>query len=238
MPTPLSRLDLPRIVEAVRWLYSAIERPSETGWQPPAWLVAQFEQTTAGAETLHRVIAPNIGQAGLIHYAATEVLNRLMPPWYHRRDDCPEITESLLDPRQKVSLLQLRDWLNQFALAQELARNRSAALQSLAYLEVVLEALTGQEQANSGDGSNNPMEQMKAGRPILNPQQQAVLDLLKELPSGKAMTGAKIINALANRKPKIITTQTILTARIMPTLKAHYGIRNDRNGCGYYVAAE
>jgi hypothetical protein len=131
---PLSRLDLPRIAEAIRELHRTIEYPPAESWQAPTWLVEQYKQTT-----LEEVEVPNKPpHAWLINTAVVEVLNRLMPPWHHKGADCPEITESRLDMRHKVALVNLRNLLNRFALGENLAHNRSEALQVLAFLESVL----------------------------------------------------------------------------------------------------
>ncbi len=137
---PLSRLDLPHIVEAIRELHRTIaQRPAED-WQPPTWLVEQYKQTTLGEAG----VPEKPSHAWLIDTAAVEVLNRLMPPWHHRSPDCPEITESRLDPRQKVKLIELRKLLLSFALGQNLVNNRSEALEVLAILETVIEQLNDQ----------------------------------------------------------------------------------------------
>jgi hypothetical protein len=135
---PLSRLDLPRIVEAIQELHRIIAHPPAENSQPPAWLVEQYKQTTLGEAGVPEKPA----HSWLIDAAATEVLNRLMPPWHRRGGDCPEITESLLDQRHKVQLIELRNLLlSSFALGQGLVANRSEAVRILGFLETVLEHL-------------------------------------------------------------------------------------------------
>jgi hypothetical protein len=150
MTMRLSRLDLPPIVETIRELHRTIECPPAANWQAPTWLVKQYKQTTL----LGEAGPPNKpSHAWLINAAAVEVLNKLMPPWHHESADCPEITESLLDQKHKVALLQLRTWLMRFALGQEVADNRSYALQALSFLEEVLEVL-GKEPPAEGAGAD------------------------------------------------------------------------------------
>src|SRR5262249_15436803 len=134
---PLSPADLPLIIQAVRELYRIIEHPPADPWQAPTWVVEQYKRTTAGEAG----VPEKPRHAWLINTATLEVLNRLMPPWHHRSPDCPEITESGLDPRHKVKLIELRKLLLSFALGQHLVNNRSEALEVLAFLEGVIEQL-------------------------------------------------------------------------------------------------
>lgn len=154
---PLSRLDLPHIIEAVEELHRAIANPPTENWRAPAWLVEQYKQTTLGEAGVPK--KPT--HAGLIHAAATEVLNRIMPPWHHTKDDCPEITESLLDMRHKVALLDLRERLSTFALVGSPARNRSEAFKALAYLESVLDQLRDEPPVRAAGA---PRDQGRAGQ--------------------------------------------------------------------------
>src|SRR5262245_51090849 len=135
---PLSRLDLPRIVEAVQELHRIIADPPAENWRAPAWLIEQYKQTTLGEAG----VPGRPSHAWLIDAAATEVLNRLMPPWHHTKAACPEITDSLLDMRHKVKLIELRGLLSSFALGQRLVDNRGEALRVLAFLESVQEQLS------------------------------------------------------------------------------------------------
>jgi len=66
--------------------------------------------------------------------------------------------------------------------------------------------------------------------PPLNDTQQAVLDLLRDLPPGKGMTGKQIINALREHE----IDQSTLTSRIIPFLRQHYHVANKRVA-GYYL---
>ncbi|MBI3821868.1 MAG: hypothetical protein HY289_04205 [Planctomycetes bacterium] len=140
---PLSRLDLPRILDAIGELHRTIENPPATNWKAPVWLVEQYKQTAAGKLPLKDGEQPH--HSWLIFAAATEVLNRLTPPWHHRKDDCPEITESSLDQKHKVKLIELRNRLSEEFFGQILADNRSVALQTLHYLESLIMDLTGKE---------------------------------------------------------------------------------------------
>jgi hypothetical protein len=169
---PLSRQDLPRIVEAIQELHRIIADPPAENWQAPTWLVEQYKQTTAGEVG----VSEKPSHAWLIDTAAVEVLNRLMQPWHHRKPDCPEITESLLDQRHKVQLIELRNLLLSFALGQRLVDNRSDALQIIAFLESVLEQLNTEPSAGTGapriqgpfhtrmrDGSSTLFDPLAAG---------------------------------------------------------------------------
>lgn len=137
--TALSRLDLPHIVEAIRELHRTIAEPPALPWTAPNWLVQRESQTTAGAEHLKNITDP--GHAWLIDCAADEVLHRLTPPWKHRCDDCPEITDSLLEQRHKVELIELRKRLLSLFLGNQLAGNGSERLVWLSYLDAVLAEL-------------------------------------------------------------------------------------------------
>jgi hypothetical protein len=148
---PLSRLDLPPIVEALRELHRIIEHPPKENWQVPAWLVRQYEQTTAGAAGL----PTKPGHAWLINVAADEVLNRIMPPFAHTKPDCPEIAHSLLDMRHKVTLINLRELLSSFALGEKLVGNRCDALQVLDYLEAAIVKLADGQDGNAADASRD-----------------------------------------------------------------------------------
>src|SRR5262245_58184463 len=119
---PLSRLDLPHIVEAVQELHRVIEHTPAEPWNPPTWLVEQYKQTTLGEAG----VPEKPRHAWLIRAAAAEVLNRIQPPLHDLKAQCPQITESLLDQRHKVKLLELRTRLMNFVhgLSQDLAGNR------------------------------------------------------------------------------------------------------------------
>lgn len=133
----ISRLDLPRIVEAAHELHRTISYPPTRRWKPPIWLVEQYRQTTLGGDG----VPTKPLHSYLIDAAATEVLNRLMPPWHHSKRDCPEITDSLLDMKHKVVLIKLRQFLLNPFLGQTLASNRSDARETLDFIESVLETL-------------------------------------------------------------------------------------------------
>jgi hypothetical protein len=193
--TPLSRLDLPRIVEAIRILYCIIEHPPAKPWQPPPWLVEQFRQTTAGEEGL-QLIAKNPTHCWVIDGAGTEVLNRLMPPWHHSRDDCPEITESQLDLALKVKLLELRKMLLRFGFSETVASNRAEALQVFAFLESVLVLLGGKPAGGTGksEGAGTDRDQDGAEQ-----DEEAGHKLLGRKPKRSTTSGsarAKIIGYL------------------------------------------
>jgi hypothetical protein len=141
---PLSRQDLPGIIESIRVLYRVIEHPPAAPWRPPAWLVEQYRKTTAGEEALREYKESWVVRGGhhwLIGEAAQAVLDRLTPPNHHAGEDCPEINDSGLDLSHKVTLLGLRRRLMRFALGHELAGNRSARLEMLHCLESALGAL-------------------------------------------------------------------------------------------------
>jgi hypothetical protein len=67
----------------------------------------------------------------------------------------------------------------------------------------------------------------------MNDDQRAVYDLLHALAPGRGMMGAEIIGKL-NREKGIDIEQSTLTSRIIPFLKQHYAVKNQR-GVGYYV---
>jgi len=73
-------------------------------------------------------------------------------------------------------------------------------------------------------------------RPPLSPNAAFVLDMLKALPPGRALTGPKILDALAEREPPLFLDESVLTSQIMPFLKEHYGVKN-KPRIGYYVPA-
>jgi hypothetical protein len=124
---PRSRLDLPRLVDAIQELSRAIDTPPPPNGKPPAWLVEQYERTTLGAEGTPQ----NLTQADLIDKAKDEVLYWLAP-----------IAESALSQRQKDKLAELQERLgNYFALGQGLTSNRGQVGQLLELLESVVEQL-------------------------------------------------------------------------------------------------
>jgi hypothetical protein len=153
-PQVLSRLDLHDITEAIRVLYRIIEKPPAEGWQPPNWLIEQYQKTTLSSKGEARLKEHlgNLNHAGLINAAATEVLNRIMPPWHHTKPDCPEITESSLDLPQQALLIGLRNWLSTSALGQSLTSNRSELVQALVFIESVLKQLEGPGQEQEANG--------------------------------------------------------------------------------------
>jgi hypothetical protein len=152
---PLSRLDLSRIVEAIRELYRAVEYPPAENWQAPDWLMVQYNRLLAQGEL--GIPPPRPIHAYLINAAAAEVLYRIkppnwvLPPLQHRETDCPEITESSLDLRHKVTLLELWGRLQDWRIVTgDLAENRGEALKLLAFLETVLTQLSSEPPKGTG----------------------------------------------------------------------------------------
>jgi len=74
----------------------------------------------------------------------------------------------------------------------------------------------------------------KANKPPLTERAAIVLDILKALPSGRAMMLPAILDALAERDPPIHLDQGTLTGKIMPVLKEHYDVDN-KPRVGYFV---
>jgi hypothetical protein len=225
---PLSRLDLPRIVEAIRELHRIIAVPPAENWQAPTWFVEQYKQTTAGEAG----VPEKPSHASLINGAAVEVLNRLTPPWHHRKPDCPEITESLLDQRHKVKLIELRNLLLSFALGQRLVDNRCDALLILAFLESVLEQLNAEPSAGTGappaftGAGLTPLE----SEPHLSPTAAAALAIIRA-EKGKGIPAKTIASRLAENGVSI--EESTLRKHILPKLRPH-GIKNERARGGYY----
>jgi hypothetical protein len=112
---PLSRLDLPRIIEAVEELSHTIEHPPTADWQAPAWLVARREPPAwlvalggavmddppliqglndhawLVAQCEPQLSAPSDPAHGwLIQSAVSEVWIRTMGPGDSHGGDCPE----------------------------------------------------------------------------------------------------------------------------------------------------
>lgn len=76
--------------------------------------------------------------------------------------------------------------------------------------------------------------QKKRQRPPLPDNYMAVLELLENLPERKGLTGKQILQALDEKK--IYIDQSTLTKGIIPRLRDNgYGVKNKRNGAGYYI---
>ena len=89
-------------------------------------------------------------------------------------------------------------------------------------------------EKQTSDGKN-PRLAMKEDsiRPPLTTGARAVLEVLQGLKETEAMTGKKILDALANKNEPIYIDQSTLTTRIIPALKA-YGVQNKKR-LGYFV---
>ena len=70
-------------------------------------------------------------------------------------------------------------------------------------------------------------------RPILTPTQRATFEIFSALPDGHALLGEKICEEL--RRREFNTSIGSLTSTVMPTLKEHYGVRNQKRK-GYFVS--
>ncbi len=141
----LSRLDLPRILEAIRELYRTIEHPPGNDWQAPAWLIAHCDSTTAPWKQFPPGFRP--GHSWLIHMAAEEVLWRLSPPF--GGGTCA-ITDSQLDLPVKAALLDLARLLQGHFLGQMLASDAGERVQALDAIENLMVRLGGDRQAAGG----------------------------------------------------------------------------------------
>jgi hypothetical protein len=164
----LSRLDLPRIADAINVLYRTIETPPAKDSEVPAWATEVYKQVRARGEPAPRdgvPVAPKLTHANLIYWAAAGVLYEIMPqdwcipPLQYVETDCPAITESCLDQREKVRLLKLwKRLLSRPVLWGELAKNRGDALKFLDFLESVLKRLQSQPpksgELGQGEGAD------------------------------------------------------------------------------------
>jgi hypothetical protein len=160
---PISRLDLPGIVESIRVLYRTIEQPPAAPWRPPAWLIDQYRKTTAGEEALRDYKESWVVREGhywLIDEAARFVLDRLTPPFRHFSDDCREINDSELDLSHKAALLELRRKLMHLGWKQ--VGNRSARLETLHYLGSVLQALGQTADQGAMEGGEGGKDETSA----------------------------------------------------------------------------
>ena len=141
---PLSRLDLPGIVDAIQTLYRMIENPPSDDWQAPAWVVEHYKRFTNAKIPFKDGEKPS--HAWLIRVASDALLDKLAP---HRRgEDCPEITESPLDRRDKIKLIELR----RFLLGR--AGNQNEAVETLDFLETVVNQLNGRSTEAKGPAAN------------------------------------------------------------------------------------
>jgi hypothetical protein len=100
----------------------------------------------------------------------------------------------------------------------------SADLQGTAAMSAVREPANGPRRHVRGKGE----------KPPLTPDAAAVLDILKALPQHQAMTGPRILDALAKLNPPKFLDASTLTKHIMPLLKKHYGVKN-KPRVGYYI---
>ncbi len=70
--------------------------------------------------------------------------------------------------------------------------------------------------------------------PPLTDRAAAVLDLLKKLPKGRALTCPAIVDALNNLCPPVLIDESTLTKDIIPPLKEYHCVKNKRR-VGYYI---
>jgi hypothetical protein len=167
---PLSRLDLRHIVEAIRELYRTVETPPAEDWESPAWLIEYNKRAAARGEREVPLTKPI--HAALIDAAAAEILYRIMPPkWVrppiqHREKDCPRITKSSLDQAHKAVLFGLWKQLQSWPVrGGELAGSSGEALEFLAYLDSVLEQLTGERPQGADRDRDGAGQAERAGAP-------------------------------------------------------------------------
>ncbi|MCW5769702.1 MAG: hypothetical protein KIT19_13570 [Phycisphaeraceae bacterium] len=73
-------------------------------------------------------------------------------------------------------------------------------------------------------------------RTPLTPRGLAVLRILYQVPEGLALTGAEIVAALKKQDPPIRISESVLTTRVVPSLRA-WGVLNERS-VGYFVPFE
>ncbi len=131
---PVSRaIALPAIVNAIHELHRTIEFPPGKDWQPPQWLVERHKGEDALLASLKN--EPQL-HYWLFQEARNELLRLLSPnsDSAHRDADCPEITESNLDQKQKVALLELRKRIKD-SFPGNIIDNGAERLQMLDYLE-------------------------------------------------------------------------------------------------------
>jgi hypothetical protein len=133
--SPLSRLDLPHVLYAIRELYRAIEQPPDVHWQAPAWLIAHCNQTTLPWESLSPSLRARPGHSWLIDKAAEEIKWRLSPPYGGGTN---AITGSQLGLRQKALLCELSGQLSIRSFGDQLASNTGVRVQFLVYLKSMI----------------------------------------------------------------------------------------------------
>lgn len=135
----ISRMDLPKIADAIRELYRIIETPPQSPWTPPQWLIEKADRTRRDSPEVQSVEKPS--HSTMIQFAKMEVLERLMPGACHFRATCPEIENSQLDMEQKAALIELRTLLIDPFLGVGLQRNPSARIQFCLGLQSVLTSI-------------------------------------------------------------------------------------------------
>lgn len=70
---------------------------------------------------------------------------------------------------------------------------------------------------------------------VPSPKEKAVLQVLRAIPAGEAMTGPQIIDALGRLDPPVDLDSSVLTRHIIPSLKTHASVDN-QPGRGYFIA--
>jgi hypothetical protein len=234
---PISSVDLPHIVEAIKILHRNIEFPPTENWRPPVWLVNQVKKTSLGEEGVPK---ENPGHAAVIQYAAIEVLNLLMPTygWYHTRNNCPEITESNLDRRHKKILLDLRDLLSRSGFGQVVAENRDEQIEVLDFLENAIKDLGGsceprrnEEDADSIQFLTDGKYQVPGHDPITvtNPDDNVLQSFLNGLP----LELSELTDLSRQARPDLILKN--LTIAYGGILKPYIRLPGGKNRGGYFV---
>lgn len=130
---PLSRLDLPHVLESIHELNRTIKHPPAADWQAPVWLMEHCNKTTAPYDARTRP-----GHSWLIHKAAEEVLWRLSPPYGGGTD---AITDSQLDIHKQAALCELSRALSDPFFGTQLAADAGERVEFLAYLKTALATL-------------------------------------------------------------------------------------------------
>jgi hypothetical protein len=135
---PLSRLDLPRIVEGIRDLYRTVENAPGDNWQAPPWLVEHCNSfgPRAPLELLTPGRPPNHGW--VMAQAAQAVLWRLSPPY---GGGTQSITDSQLELQTKAALVELWDLLQAHFFGHILAENAGEQVRTLVTLGKLLHQL-------------------------------------------------------------------------------------------------
>lgn len=155
------------------------------------------------------------------------------PPWYNASIDFVPVQGMKLADRlrSETELNQANKWATSCNWLEHYREDVWDATRSLR--EAVTRCLTILDSTNAAP-TPTPTHALREPKWIPSPIQSAVLELLRTLPAGQGLTGPQIVERLAQANPPTDVDPGTISRHIIPELKRHAGVKNERRR-GYYI---